>query len=250
MSTLIVSGICQGWSSKTVVAIIATTFALAMASFDTLLHFLQTPSLLPHDYHLDFTIAAIKSNTFMPFLPIIAVLPFAGTYVDEIKSKFVRFYIFRTGYSSYLICRAIVSFILGGTVIVTGTLIFYFCNALLFLPMETTIEQEITIENDFLARCILLFLIGGLWAVAGITTSTLMESKYIAYASPFVIYYMLVILYERYFPQAWLLYPNHWLDLSREWPLGWVGSAIWLSELTSVMAIYFVIRGRRRLMDL
>ena len=91
---------------------------------------------------------------------------------------------------------------------------------------------------------------GGFWAVVGITMSTLMESKYIAYASPFVIYYLLVILYERYFPDCFLIYPREWINPSNLWPFGYWGPAILMIELTLVFASIFIYRAGRRLRQL
>ena len=85
--------------------------------------------------------------------------------------------------------------------------------------------------------------------MVGMALSTVMESKYIAYISPFIVYYLLVILYERYFPDAWLLYPRNWLD-PEIWPYG-VGSAVvFLLELTFFSGLLFYFRGRRRLESL
>ena len=100
----------------------------------------------------------------------------------------------------------------GGLVIVVGVLIEWGISALVLLPMEKVAEAPSESTVFLLKTCVLLFLNGGLWAVLGMTMSTIMESKYIAYASPFIVYYLLVILYERYFPNAWLLYPKNWLD--------------------------------------
>ena len=85
--------------------------------------------------------------------------------------------------------------------------------------------------------------------ITTMTMSTIMESKYIAYASPFIVYYLLVILYERYFPNAWLLYPKNWLD-PEVWPYGVGSAALFLLELTFLCGLVFYIRGKRRLEQL
>lgn len=81
------------------------------------------------------------------------------------------------------------------------------------------------------------------------TMSTIMESKYIAYASPFIVYYLLVIFYERYFPNTWLLYPKNWLN-PEIWPLGIGSAALFLLELTFLCGLVFYVRGKRRLEQL
>ena len=109
--------------------------------------------------------------------------------------------------------------------------------------MEKVAEASSEASAILLKTCVLLFLSGGLWAVMGMTMSTIMESKY---ASPFIIYYLLVILYERYFRNAWLLYPKNWLD-PEIWPYGVGSAAAFLLELTVLAGIVFYIRGKRRL---
>ena len=111
------------------------------------------------------------------------------------------------------------------------------------------VESYIDITSTIITQLLLLFLNGGLWAVLGMTMSTIMESKYIAYASPFIVYYLLVILYERYFPNAWLLYPKNWLD-PEIWPYGVGSAALFLLELTFLCGLVFYIRGKRRLEQL
>ena len=137
----------------------------------------------------------------------------------------------------------------GGLVIVVGVLIEWGISALVLLPMEKVAEAPSESTVFLLKTCVLLFLNGGLWAVLGMTMSTIMESKYIAYASPFIVYYLLVILYERYFPNAWLLYPMNWLDPDI-WPYGVGSAALFLLELTFLCGLVFYIRGKRRLEQL
>lgn len=137
----------------------------------------------------------------------------------------------------------------GGLVIVVGVLIAWGISALVLLSMEKVAEAPSESTVFLLKTCVLLFLNGGLWAVLGMTMSTIMESKYIAYASPFIVYYLLVILYERYFPNAWLLYPKNWLD-SEVWPYGIGSAALFLLELTFLCGLVFYIRAKRRLEQL
>lgn len=185
-----------------------------------------------------------------PFVAIVAILPFSGNYVDEVKSKFARFSMLRTNYSVYLLGRIIVCFLLGGAVILAGVWAAYFVSVLTFLPMEKAANTEVNQFPALIEQCVILFLNGGFWAVLGMTMSTVMESKYIAYASPFVVYYLLVMLCERYFPRAYLIYPREWLNPSEKWPMGTWGVAIFLLELTTLLGLIFYRRGKRRLEQL
>ena len=142
-----------------------------------------------------------------------------------------------------------VCFLCGGGVILLGNLLSWGVSALLFVPMEMATEKDVASTTSLMPILVLFFLSGGLWAVVGMALSTIMESKYIAYASPFVTYYLLVILCERYLPAAYLLYPPNWTK-PNVWPYGAWGASIFLLELTLVFSILFTIRAKRRLREL
>ena len=239
----------QATNARTALGAFSMAMLVFLSSMDTILKLFPVTSLQPNDYHTNFVISAIYSDTMVPFIPILAVLPFTANYIDDVKNKFVRFFLIRTDYTTYLISHILVCFLSGGLVIAAGTLLAWGASTLLFLPMEKAAEVSSDSTALFLKICGLLFLNGGLWAIIGMTMSTIMESKYIAYASPFIVYYLLVILYERYFPNAWLLYPKNWLD-PEVWPYGVGSAALFLLELTFLCGLVFYIRGKRRLEQL
>lgn len=247
------SSSCSGLKRVINVRTALVTFSMAMlvflSSMDILLELFPVTSLQPNDYHTSFVLNALRSDTMVPFIPILAVLPFAANYIDDVKSKFVRFFLIRTDYTTYLISHILVCFFSGGLVIAAGTLLAWGASMLLFLPMEKAAETPSGASVLLLKTCGLLFLNSGLWAVIGMTMSTIMESKYIAYASPFIVYYLLVILYERYFPDSWLLYPKNWLN-PEIWPYGVGSAAVFLLELTLFAGLLFYFRGRRKLESL
>ena len=66
-----------------------------------------------------------------------------------------------------------------------------------------------------------------------------------AYAAPFIIYYLLIILHERYFTELYVLYPKEWLEPTQAWG-GW-GAAILVVLLTALGGVVFAAQARRRL---
>ena len=201
-------------------------------------------------FHFEYLAKGFQSDQLSSFLPFLAALPFASCFIDDLKSKFVRSLLIRSNYCTYLASRIVAGFLAGGLTILSGALIAWGTAAIVLVPLEREIKDMEFITIDGLIEiCFLLFLNGGLWAVLGMTMSTVMESKYIAYCSPFIVYYLLVILYERYFPNAWLLYPKNWLD-PEIWPYGIGGAALFLLELTFLCSLVFYVRGKRRLQQL
>lgn len=251
MKNATITAIRYGLNRNFFIGMIAIMGVLITISTDTVVKLLRTPQVLPRGFHIYFLITLVSSESFLPFITICATLPLSGIYVDEIKSKYVQFVVFRAGNTAYLLSRIVSCFICGGTVIISGIAALYFVSYVVFLPFTQGVET-VPIETgyEFAAQCCLLFLSGGLWAVIGIAMSALMESKYIAYASPFVIYYLLVILYTRYFPNCFLLNPQEWINPSTYWPAGVWGPSILMIELAILFSLIFVFQAGRRLQKL
>ena len=199
---------------------------------------------MPAGYHTEMIRSALRSDTAIPFIPMAAVLPFAGSFVDDVKSKFARLFCIRSGWMGYLGSRLMVCFLSGALTVVCGALLAWGTAALMLLPRSEAGE----VERGILTETLWLYaLSGGFWAVVGLSLSTLMESKYIAYASPFVLYYLLVILHERYTPALYVLDPVEWIAQQDRWPFGAIGPAAVVLELTAVFAVIFIIRAEGRL---
>lgn len=250
MKNAIITGVRQGLGIRFFVGVVAVVVILGFALLEPLVKLFRDLKLQSNGYHITLLMTAISSDIFTSFVPIITVLPFSGNYIDEVKSKFARFSMLRSSYSTYLLSRIFVCFLLGGAVILVGVLVTYFFCALLILPIERVDADKSVDFPQFMSNCLTLFLSGGFWALFGMAMSTVMESKYIAYASPFIMYYMLVILYERYFPRAHLIYPKEWMNPSKSWPMeGWGVSVLQL-ELSALIGMLFYFRGKRRLEQL
>ena len=200
-------------------------------------------------YHNELITQALSSDVLSSFLPVLVKILLSAGYLEDVKSKFARFCLIRDSYPGYLFSHCTACWFCGGSTVFLGISVTWGVTTLILPPMEQVVESYIDITSTIITQLLLLFLNGGLWAVLGRTMSTIMESKYIAYASPFIVYYLLVILYERYFPNAWLLYPKNWLD-PEIWPYGVGSAALFLLELTFLCGLVFYIRGKRRLEQL
>ena len=91
---------------------------------------------------------------------------------------------------------------------------------------------------------------GALWSAVGLLLGTVTGSKYMAYASPFVLYYVLIILHERYLPDVFILYPKEWIAPSAHWQFGVTGVLLLVGELTVLAALGFFVAAGRRLRQL
>ena len=248
MKNAILSGIRQGALSRRCL-LSAAFFALILllASVNSLMDAFQTEPVA--GFHGKLICDAMESDAARFFVPILSTLPFAARYVEEIKSKYARSLLYRSSRAAYLAGKIAGCFASGGLVLVLGILLAYALSALILIPMEAPLSNN-TEPTNWFQILFLFFLSGGLWALVGMTASTWMESRYIAYAAPFVLYYVLIMFYERYFPTFYVLDPRAWLLPSPRWiGEGW-GEALLVMELSVVSALIFSLRAGRRLMEI
>lgn len=236
-----------------VLGVVGVIIVLCFASFQQVLDaFRQVgdasgfPGLLAGGFHHHLMIEALSSEAMTMALPILAALPFTSAVVDDIKSGFVKEYLPRTTLTGYWVGRAVACILSGGLALVLGMLAAYAASVLLFTPMEAAPPTafpggvELAVYMAQLGeKGLLLFCSGGLWAMVGMLFAALTESRYMAYASPFVFYYVLIILYERYFDKLFILYPKEWVAPSGKWEFGSTGAALFVAELTAIAALCF-----------
>ena len=166
------------------------------------------------------------------------------------KSGFIKEYLPCTTVPRYIVGKAAACAISGGLVLALGIFIAYGFAALLFLPMEAYPKPGESVPNYFgnlMETALMFFASGAFWSLVGLTFAALTNSKYMAYASPFVLFYLLIILYERYFDKLFVLYPREWLNPSSKWMFGKIGVAVLLLEFGALMALAFAYAAKRRL---
>lgn len=160
------------------------------------------------------------------FIPILSVLPVGAAYVKDSSSGFLKFYITRMNRMEY-IKRKTYQIYMGGFLpfFFSGMTAFLICFLFLF-PLEIAGSF---LWEDFFETLLLLLricLTGGILAEISGIFAVLCCNYYMAYGLPFVCYYMLVILKERYLPDMYAMYPGEWIVFEKGW--GADGSGIWI----------------------
>lgn len=175
---------------------------------------------------IDMYHTALDTQMILFLLPILAVLPMGGVYVKESSSGFLRLYISRISQMQYIKRKTM-------QIYVGGFLPFFLAGmaALLFsflavYPME--LQGGIPWESVWksLRYLLRIALVGGILAEVSGIFAVSFRNYYMAYGLPFVCYYMLVILRERYFPDMYAMYPAEWLKCEQDW--GADGLGIWM----------------------
>jgi len=230
--------------------IVSMVLMMLITSLSSILPKIQSGVILPNGYHGKLILDALISNDVTLALPILCTLPFTAAFVDDIKSGFIKQYLPRSGVKSYIKGKLIACGLSGGLVLFLGIMISYGLSSLIFTPMELALAKN-AVEEPYFAQVLMsaatIFLSGAFWSLVGFTFAALTMSKYMAYASPFILYYVLIILNERYFEKLYVFYPKEWLSPTRGWVFGTFGMILLLAELTTVVALAFVIIAKRRL---
>jgi hypothetical protein len=157
--------------------------------------------------------AAMYSNIFLLVLPILSTLPYTGAFADDLNSQFIRTYLPRAGRRRYLISRTAATALSGGMAVTLGVLMLMLAYIVAFPPLglsEAGIEMMPTLFSLFQA-IVLVFLNAGLWALIGGVAAAIMRNKYIAYACPFILYYVATSFQQRYSKTAHFLSPREWI---------------------------------------
>lgn len=223
---------------------------IVFAGMESIIGVTRATDPLENGFHAQFILDALQSDAFTLALPILCALPFTTAFVDDMKSGFVKQYLGRTSRKQYIKGKLIACGLSGGLVLFVGILIAFGVAYLVFTPMELALTAE-QVSEPYLAQLIIkafiLALSGMFWSLIGFTFSALTMNRYMAYASPFILYYVLIILHERYFDWLYVLYPKEWLFPASEWVLGDLGIILLIAELTLIISLWFALVAKRRL---
>ncbi len=157
---------------------------------------------------------ALSSDTVALVLPIAAALPFTASCFDDLHSGIIRAYLPRAGYGGYIAGKLTACALSGGLACVAGVLGFFALCVLAFAPRVTALGLLTAFSSEIgwtVKSCGLLFFAGAFWSLVGMTAAAVTRSRHMAYAAPFILFYVLVILSERYFKDAAFLNPKAWM---------------------------------------
>lgn len=224
-------------------AVLGTVLALFSGCFSTLLSALRSvDGNLPMDAYYWLFRQAASSEALELILPITAALPFTASFYDDLHSGFIKASLPRTGYRKYITGKLSACFWSGGLAPVTGVLCFGILTGIVILPRTAYLTISWEEISRVWTNCVLLFFSGAFWSLVGMTGAALTNSKYMAYTSPFILFYVLVILSERYFKKPIFLNPKTWLTTV---------SSLWVvCLLTALTGFVFLRYAGRRLRNL
>lgn len=197
-------------------------------------------------HHMEIIFSALRSDVVLMVAPILCTLPYTSAFLDEYNSGYIKTYIMKTHKADYIKGKVLAAGISGGLTLVVGIAVACCISYLIYRPMEVAAPEMVSPVLRLIKKSLIYFVAGGLWASVGTLLANMSLSKYMAYASPFVIYYVLVILSERYFRSVYVINPKEWLSMSNYWPGGDWGVMLLMIVLTIPIMItgYMVIQKR------
>ena len=231
------------------ISVFATPFFLMISRMDAVAGILRAKEPPAAGWTNQFILDTLQGDAMLFFLPVICALPYASSFVDEAKSGVTKFVLTRVKCSRYLSSKAAAAAISGGAVVMLGILAFLCAALVLFLPLEEGNRgQELAAALPEYGRLLCrYFCLGALGAETGLWLSTLLYNRYMAWLSPFMAEYLLIIFCERYFPECKILYPAQWLKPEDAWPWNGWSVVCWLALLCGASAAGFFKAAKRRL---
>ena len=166
--------------------------------------------------------AGFSSDIYQISVPVLASLPYSTAWLDEFQSGYIKQYLPRCGMPSYIWGKFLSCGISGGGLPAAA---YFFCS-----------RWE---QGEASGKYLLIFLSGMFWAVAPATLAAAADSRYVAYGGSFVLFYLLVILVERYFKTLYCLDPREWYAPEHAWVLGDTGIVLMLAGFIMICGIFY-----------
>ena len=203
-----------------------------------------------YGYHRELLLETLGSDIILFAVPILAAIPYTTAFTDDVKTGYLKPYLTRTSVTRYILGKGIGAAFSGGLSLVFGMLTALGIFFLVFSPFE--VYGEYAVESkipEIILRLVLFFFSGAVWASVGLLCSSLTQNVYLAYAAPFIFYYVLIILQERYFRTAFMLNPKNYLTMEGAWPLEGRSAALTLFMLVVILQLVFYMTAQTELRD-
>lgn len=198
---------------------------------------------------LTFFKKGLESKVLLFLLPITAVLPMGAVYVRESSGGFLKFYIARISRMEY-IGRKLLQIYAAGFCIFwfAGLLMLLFCFLCLY-PLELAGKLSWEMVWEALATLLRVSMIGGILSGLSGIFAAAFRNYYMAYGLPFVCYYLLIIIRERYLPELYAVYPLEWIQCEQDWGSEKGGIWVFLLLLSAAVLLLNSLLLRYRLQE-
>ncbi len=228
---------------------VVITICIILSQLDLFIEVFRSNSALTYQWSYNVIMYTLTGDTMQFVLPVMCTLPFSASFINEYKSGVLRYTLGRTTRRKYIFSKIITTFLSGGTVLTVSTLLVVLVLSFIFVPLEE-VPIDVSVISSFgkyFQIIVRYFILGSVNGLLGLTISTATNNRYMAWIGPFMVEYLLIIFYERYFDRFIFLYPKNWLNLSNVGEIGYGLQNIWLIVLSCSLAFLFWKVAQRRL---
>lgn len=179
------------------------------------------------------------------FIPIAVTFAAGCEAQEELRTRFALFSCSRVGWKPYLLGKTAGAIISGGLMVCIGMVIIL----AVVIPWAGHIPavqgHEATAGSmavDLVLALFRGFLNGALWSLVGSLAAVVTRNRYMAYAVPFIVYYVLTVFQERYYRKLFFLSPRYWASPSYYSNAFCIGILLVLCILTGLLLMGAVKR--------
>lgn len=178
---------------------------------------------------------AFSGDSVLFLLPITAVLPCSDAYIRERQSGFLRLFALRRSKREYIQDKVLAAGVSGALVWALSCAVVLFLYFLIFFGLEQKGAVSGESVKELLLALLRTALAAGIFSQLGALFAALSESVYLALGIPFVLFYLPVILRERYFEDIYWVDPREWLLAKEDWGAGQTG--LYLLLVCALLAV-------------
>ena len=249
--------------------LVFTVLLLGSIYFSELLPMMRLGNVFMHGYRYSAFRNVMAGPVLLFAVPILCTFPYTTAFLGEKESGEIHFFLTRTTKWRYTLRKLRAVALSGGLVPVAGIALSFFVVFFIVGGMEQpqipqTISEDsygivapavqavdwtVTLRMDIGVMTLRFFLFGAFWALIGAFSATVFRSRFMAYATPFVFYYLMIILAERYVRDFFLLDPRNWVLGTGYWPGGGWGVLLFFIEIILLASVLFGYSIWRRLSD-
>lgn len=240
---------------KIIIPALVFTAIVLMGNMDTLMADWTQSEPLERGKTLTLILQMLTTGNALLVAPVMCAFPYSAACIDEIRSGMFKNILYRTDKASYIQSKAMACLISGVMTLMASALLVTLISVVLLLPRETTsvigdvAASPENIQSPLIRQLIGLIFrygcFGAVWSLVGMLLSLGTFNRLMAWIGPFIVDYLLEILYERYFDGLKLFYPKEWLVMSWSWPLKDWGICLWLLLLAGMIALIVRRTGMR-----
>ncbi|MGN0375516.1 MAG: hypothetical protein ACI4EN_08460 [Butyrivibrio sp.] len=178
----------------------------------------------------------------MMFAPIVAAIPYISVSSGSNNNNNLRFEIFRSGKTSYVLGNLFSAMTVGG-------IIFSVTYCIYGVVLYTVIGVGSYILKDVVLKIISMFLYGAVSVLPSYFLAVFIRNKYIVLCIPFMLNYLMILLWSKIIPEIVIqnemagraLEVMQLSNIQNVWNMGSCYSAFYVAWYTLIIIIIFII---------